>query len=81
MCNNIDMVQNITLSANADMVREARSYAREHGTSLNTLIRGMLAQIVARRSENWVENCLKEMDAARGHSRGRKWTREELHRG
>jgi hypothetical protein len=37
---------NITLSARDELVEQAREYAREHGTSLNQLIRDHLEQLV-----------------------------------
>jgi len=37
---------NITLSADEGLVRAARNYAHEHGTSLNQMVRDYLAQLV-----------------------------------
>lgn len=37
---------NITLSARDELIEQAREYAREHGTSLNQLIRDHLEQLV-----------------------------------
>ncbi|HKK48303.1 MAG TPA: DUF6364 family protein [Alkalispirochaeta sp.] len=37
---------NITLSARDDLIEQAREYAREHGTSLNQLIRDHLERLV-----------------------------------
>jgi hypothetical protein len=37
---------NITLSAQDELVEKAREYAREHGTSLNQLIREHLERLV-----------------------------------
>ncbi|MCF7915861.1 MAG: DUF6364 family protein [Spirochaetaceae bacterium] len=36
---------NITLSADADLIRKAREYAKRHHSSLNSLIRHYLEQI------------------------------------
>ena len=38
---------NITLSARDELIERAREYAREHGTSLNQLIRDHLERLVA----------------------------------
>ncbi len=37
---------NITLSARDELIEQAREYAREHGTSLNQLIRDHLERLV-----------------------------------
>jgi hypothetical protein len=39
---------NITLSADVETVARTREYAREHGTSLNQLMRDFLASITQR---------------------------------
>ena len=36
---------NITLSADAELVRRARDYAREHGTTLNQMIRDHMDRV------------------------------------
>lgn len=36
---------NITLSANEELIKKARNYAKRHNTSLNKLIRAHLEQI------------------------------------
>ena len=37
---------NLTLSADENLVRKAREYAAEHGTSLNRLVRSFLERLV-----------------------------------
>lgn len=39
---------NITLSADPETVERTRRYAREHGTSINQLIRGFLESLTGR---------------------------------
>ena len=73
-------MKNLTLSADARLIEEGRRYAADHHTTLNALIRDYLERLVARKDENWVGVCLKEMHAAKGNSKGKKWTREELYR-
>jgi len=36
---------NITLSADAEMIKKVREYAREHNTSLNQLVRDYLTRV------------------------------------
>ena len=73
-------MKNLTLSADDYLIEEARRYAREHNTSLNDLIRQMLGSLIAREDASWVEGCFRAMDDAKGHSAGKRWTREDLHR-
>jgi hypothetical protein len=39
---------NITLSADMDMLRRTREYAKQHGTSLNQLVRDFMRSLTAR---------------------------------
>jgi len=61
------------------LIEEGRLYARAHHTTLNALIRVLLAQTVRENRENWISDCFQQMDNAKGHSGGKKWTREELY--
>lgn len=74
-------MKNLTLSADARLIEEGRRYAAEHHTTLNALIRAFPERLVARNEENWFGVCLKEMSAAKGNSKGKKWAREDLYRG
>ena len=71
--------KNVTLSIEEDLIAEGRLYAQKNHTSLNSLIRDMLAKTVLESSGNWAEECFLKMDAASGHSGGSKWKREELY--
>ncbi len=72
-------MKNVTLAVDEKLVEKGRRYAREHHTSLNHLIRDLLARTVESPSENWVDECIRKMDAANGHSGGRTWKREDLY--
>ena len=72
-------VKNITLAVDERLVEKGRRYAREHHTSLNSLIRELLARTVGEAHDGGIDDCLRKMDAARGHSRGRKWRRQDLY--
>ncbi len=48
--------------------------------TLNALIRDYLGRLVARTATDWAGVCLKEMRAAKGNSKGKRWAREELYR-
>jgi len=72
-------VKNLTLSMDEKLVEEGRRYASSHHTSLNALLRDLLARAVREEKSTWVTECIEKMDAAGGHSGGRKWKREELY--
>lgn len=72
-------MKNITLAIEENLLNAGREYAKEHGTSLNGLIRKLLEQTVKQRSNNWLEDCFRLMDKAKGNSRGKKWKREDLY--
>jgi hypothetical protein len=70
---------NVTLSIDEKTLKASREYAKRHSISLNALIRQMLEQRVNRESTEWLEECFAKMDAAKGDSKGQKWTRDELY--
>lgn len=48
---------------------------------LNALIRELLKKhVLKNRETSWLNECFKKMDKAKGDSKGKKWTREELYR-
>ena len=70
---------NVTLSIDEKLLENGRRYAQEHHTSLNNLIRETLAEKVAPKSEDWLENMFALMKNAGGDSKGWKWNRKELY--
>jgi hypothetical protein len=70
---------NVTISIDDKLLKEGRKYARMHGTSLNSLIRQLLSKTVAPTSNDWLEECFRLMDRAKGDSKGEKWSREDLY--
>jgi hypothetical protein len=81
MCKKQDggSMKNVTLAIDEKLVEESRLYAREHHTSLNKLIRDLLARTVRGEGSDWTEDCFRAMDAANGRSGGRRWKREDLY--
>jgi hypothetical protein len=73
---------NITLSADEELVRTARRYAQEHGTSLNQLVRDYLAQLVGELPrDEAARNFTEVARAMAGDSGGVPWRgREELYK-
>ncbi|MCZ2390795.1 MAG: hypothetical protein LC113_06920 [Acidobacteria bacterium] len=73
-------MKNITLSADEDLLKAGREYARSHNTSLNGLIRKLLRQAVGRKQNRWLDDTFELMDKANVSSKGERWTRDDLYR-
>ncbi len=72
-------MKNITLSAEEDLIENARDEARRHNTTLNQMFRDWLAEIAARpkrgrqaQVDALFDRVLTQVNA------GRKFTREEM---
>ncbi|MEI8140619.1 MAG: hypothetical protein WCI03_12220 [bacterium] len=75
-------MRNVTIALDDTIFEAGRLYAREHHTSLNGLIRRLLQQTVVReQSRGACDEFFAVADRAKGSSRGKRWSREELHRG
>ena len=70
---------NITISLDEDLLKAGRQYAKKHNTSVNALIRKLLAQTIQTQSEDWLQECFKLMDQAEVNSQGMHWKREDLY--
>ena len=73
---------NVTLSADKDLLKRARRYARSHGTSLNQLFRDFLGELTgAMSSEEAAEEFAIIARTMAGDSGGGPWSgRDELYR-
>ena len=72
---------NVTISLDESLIKAGRDMAEKQNTSLNGLIRTLLERQVSRNSEGWLDDFFATADQHPGHSGGRTWTREDLHRG
>lgn len=73
------MMKNITLALDEATIEAGRVYAERHQTTLNALIRDLLARaVVADRQAIGLE-MFRLMDGHPGHSGGTRWTRDDLH--
>ena len=73
---------NVTLSIDDETLARARELASRRGTSLYQLIRDYLDQLASDLSPEETLAELADLWAiSNGDSRGRPWTREELHDG
>lgn len=70
---------NITLSIDDGLLEAGRKYAKEHNTSLNALMRDLLARTVSRPSTNRMKEMFRMMESARVNPQGRKWKREDAY--
>jgi hypothetical protein len=70
---------NLTLSIDEELLNRGRSYARARGTSLNSLVRKLLADAVSTPDAS-VDAIIDRLRQTSGDSKGVKINREELHR-
>lgn len=73
-------MKNVTIALDEKILDAGRDYAREHRTSLNSLIRQLLERTVLRQTnESGWNEFFALADKAGGDSRGWKWNREDLY--
>ena len=71
---------NITLSADAELIRRARAMAVRQGTSLNQLVRDFLTRLVGDvHGSGPAAELFAVMDECPGRLGGKRLSREELH--
>ena len=70
---------NLTLSVDGKLVERARDVARQHGTSLNALIRDYIEGLAGQLGGDEILSEFEAMWAESGHSGGKRFTREELY--
>ncbi len=78
LCHTSD-VKNITLALDEETLNAGRDYAQRHQTTLNALVRDLLAKTVVGDREAAIREMFRLMDAYPGNSAGRHWTREDLY--
>ena len=72
-------MKNITLAIDEETLAAGRAYADRHQTTLNALVRELLAKTVHSDRTATAEEMFRLMDDAPGRSRGKRWTRDDLH--
>ena len=72
-------MKNITFALDEKTLEAGRTYAERHQTTLNALVRDLLAKVVLPDRQAAVAEMFRLMDAYPGHSGGRRWTREEIY--
>jgi plasmid stability protein len=73
------MMKNITLALDEATIDAGRVYAARHQTTLNSLVRDLLARVVMTDRQATVAEMFRLMDGYPGHSGGSRWTRDDLH--
>ena len=75
-------MKNITLALDEETIEAGRVYAERHGTTLDGLVRDLLARAVMTDRQAIVAGMFRLMDGHPGHSRGKQgatWTRDDLY--
>jgi plasmid stability protein len=72
-------MKNITLAIDEETLAAGRAYAERHHTTLNALVRDLLARTVLVDRAAAAEELFRSMDLAPGRSGGTRWTRDELY--
>ena len=72
-------MKNITLALDEETLAAGRAYAERHHTTLNALVRDLLARTVHVDRAAAVEEMFRLMDRSPGRSHGKRWTRDELY--
>lgn len=73
------MMKNITLAIDEATIDAGRVYAARHQTTLNGLVRDLLARVVMTDRRSTVAEMFRLMDGYPGHSGGARWSRDDLH--
>jgi len=71
---------NITLSAEADLIRKARAAARSRGKSLNQMVREYMQSLCEmHEAQSAASRLIDLMDEGGGDMQGRRFDRDEIH--
>ena len=79
MCTHIMCMPNVTIAIEEDVLKRAKRYAEEHGTSVNGLIRDLLARTVGMPERRDLRHLFELMDRAKADGRGWRWNRDEAY--
>ena len=76
-------MKNITLAIDDDVLRAARRYAAEHDTTVNSLVRDYLTQLIAfeERAAKAREELVRMSEESEGRMGSWKWNREDAYEG
>lgn len=72
-------MKNITLALDEETIAAGRAYAERHHTTLNNLVRELLAKTVHQDRAATAAEMFRLMDGSPVRTAGKRWTREDLH--
>jgi len=72
-------MKNVTLSMSGELLRAGRAHASRRHTSLNQLIRDLLAAEMRQDPKLRARELFASMDAGRSTRRGYRWRREDAY--
>ncbi len=72
-------MKNITLSLPDELLEQSRSYAQQHGTSLNELVRQLLRTQIHFRRQNPLEAFLRHTQHFSLKTKGSNWSRTDIY--
>ena len=75
-----EYMKTVTLAIEEDLVRAARKYAQQRGTSINAMIRDILRRIVSQPTQTGAASWFEQMDKANAKPSKGRFNREELYR-
>lgn len=78
----MQIIVNLTLSIDSELLKKARKAAIEMDTTVNSLVRKYLRDLVAKKNieENvFIDEWRRLMDEHPVQMRGQTWTRDDLH--
>ena len=72
-------MKNITLAIDNELLQKSRAYAHREGTSLNALVRKLLAEKVEAKGDRSFQDAWDLADKLELNLSGWKWNRDELY--
>ena len=72
-------MQQLNIAIDDHTLDAYKEYAKQHGMSLDEVVRRVLAQGVSPARKGWLEECFRLMDQAGADSKGERWKREDLY--
>ena len=75
-------MESIMITADHQLIAQAREYAARRKTSLNALVCDWLTNLAQKKEEGscWSKELEAAIETAQGNSHGQKWKREDLYR-
>ncbi|MEQ8553629.1 MAG: DUF6364 family protein [Cyclobacteriaceae bacterium] len=72
-------MKNVTLSVPDEILRKAREYAKNHGTTLNELIRTLLSKTINEKKSDFLDQIENSLDKYGVDTKALNYKREDLY--